>query len=218
MTKKFLLIFFMIILLLFSFSINTYASTEYSVYSEDNNGWYIQFSDEMKKDLELPNKEVPLYLNSENIYFILFKNSSDIYYMIISQQPIVGAYNNSDNPYYSIRPNNYTAFTGIYKCSSIDSEWELYKNNAFSYSYYITNNLLFCSDDVVSSQNSSESLISKTIYTPKPSLTRIVRDIELTTTVTKEIVSILPVTLTVVISLIAIRKGISFIQENLRNA
>jgi len=209
MYKKLLTTLFLIILLIFTFTISSYASTKYSFLRTDGN-YDLEISFKEQTHLDLPDFHAYLAFESPDIHFFLVKFSyeADITHnLYISQTPFIVSKKNSSSITFtntdgsSIRCYNYNAKSGYFSA-----------NHSSSTVYYSLSDEIIMSSDNITDGN---EVISYT-YSKSP-LVRTTRTFG-NMNVLSEVISILPVVLTVVIGILAIKKAYSFIKNKLRNA
>lgn len=214
MKGKILTTILLIIILISMLAVNSYASTDYSVYNKETNMYYLKLSFKKLIDLDIPDLKSSSEYSSSDIYFILFETErKGTYSLYISSSPfVVVSYDYYKQPF--VNTVDRTSFVYI-KYNSSTSSWENETNTTTKFSMANNYKYLIFSDDIVD-ESTGEVVYTKTnFYSP---LVKTVRSINAMNTVTSEIVSILPVTLTIVVGLIGIRKAIAFTRNKLRNA
>lgn len=214
MQKKLLFTFLVIILLFFIFSISSYANTDYSVYNKEINTYHLKLSLKKLLNLDIPDITTTAGFSSSDIYFMFLETEkAGNYNLYISSSPfVIVKYDYYGQPQIkTLNRSNYI----ILRYKSSESKW----GNEESFDSYITmaNNYkyLIFSDDILDGSTSKVIYNKTNFYSP---LVETVRSIKTMNSVTDEIISILPVTLTLIVGLIGIRKAVSFTRKKLRNA
>ena len=208
MKRKLLLTFILIVTLCFSFTITSFASSDYS--EKLNNGMYIDINFNKQTHLKLPfndfNSKYSLNFNDSDVYFLLYYDSQNGYYMIVCDDPIYIS-NIKDNLITIKTDTSYTLF------QFRDNYWYRFMQS-FTSTELTTefHDVLMCSDNL---SYNGEIIINK--YTKSP-LARTFQKIDTSNTVMKEILLLLPVVLVVIVGFIGIRKGIKFIKRKTQNA
>lgn len=209
MKKKIFITFSLILIFLYILSSSIFASSS---------GFKYTFED---RELNIPDVSVSQSLDFKPNYF-LFMYLSPYYYFFASENP--GFYDVIRDDYNNIR--HYIVFEGKTACFQMnkvkgDTSW------TYSKTYDPSMRLVLCmgtdlwkSGFKYSNYNITyNGELIHSAYIPKYSkFVTNIRSIDVFDTVMKDIISVLPVTLTIVVSLVGIRKAINFIQKKLRSA
>lgn len=197
MYKKILTISLLIIILISIFSVNCYAST----FNLEFN-----FSD---KGYDLPDINVDLPVEFK--YFILIKSSSFGHLFYAAEEPPVFSFFRSSDSSYKFYVESGLVAEFILKDNATEWDFNGYGNVPYTSGLHYKVNYLYSNSDI----KYNDKLIVEGYGTP---LVRSVRSIKTLDSVLNETISILPITLSVVVGLVAIRKGISFITKKIRNS
>ena len=212
MQKKFSFTFLVIVLLFFIFSISSYANTDYSVYNKDNNTYHLKLSFKKLLNLDIPEIENHVEYSSSDIYFMLIQTSTGYTFYSSSSPFVFKKYDFYNNPQVYTKdstPYNYIIY------SNKTSSWGEFSSSNIFIGMYKKEPLLINSDDITNEEGTQIFYEHTSFYSP---LVKTVRSIKTMNSVTYEIISILPVILTLVVGLIGVRKAISFIRKKIRNA
>lgn len=209
MRKKFLLTFLLILILVFTCTVNSYATSEFTFTFKDKKIYY------NNEKLDFPDISYS-NMKSEPKYFTLYKNGDNYLFF------------GSDSPCYlsDYKTQWYTNEQAQFNCdegkvvefilSKGSSSWKYNTTETCPYiksgNNYHSRYLLYCNYDLKYKDN-----IIVDAYGTTP-LLKTMRSVKTMPAVTNEIVSVLPITLTVLVGMISIRKGISFIFRKLRIA
>ena len=200
MYKKILTISLLIIILMSIFSVNCYAST-------------IDFEFTFKdKGLNFPDISYSGKYNPQ--YFILFEDISYNRYWFYATESPMYISELYDSKYKLMLKNGY-GYEFILDYQSGKTSFAVNKAiyfSTFSGNYVYPNRILYSSYDIY---YNDELVVEAYGTTP---LLKSVRSVKTLDSVLNETISILPITLTVVVGLVAIRKGISFTTKKIRNA
>lgn len=213
MQKKFLLIFILVIMLVFSFSISAYASTDYSVKEENYYKLRINFKE--KTNLDFPNFESTQNFSSSELYFVIVNyTGSNLYRIAISESPFYATSRTSSSILLKTEDNTpiYAYdLSGSYKEDG--SVWNYMGSPMSMIAFSETlSPIIISSDDLY--YEGKELLYEKYIKSPIVKTLSSVEEMN----VMSEVINVLPVVLIVFITLIGIRKAISFSRKKLRNA
>lgn len=220
MSKKVLFILLLIIILIFMSSVSSYAA--YYPFEFSFTDKKIDYPHEIT-DINYEYSTVDL---STYPYYTLLYSDNKSYWLYVSESmPYVYSYKGT---WYTI--NEFTIPEG--KCSvflyswsnlaDIEKGWQL--NNTLNKSdmpYKVTGyNPLYTSQWVYSNYDIKNNgvVFHEAYKSPDSPLVQSIKAVNTMKSVTEEIVSILPVVLVIMVSLIAIRKGINFIKTKAQNA
>lgn len=198
MCKKILTISLLIIILMSIFSVNCYAST-------------IDFKFVFKDyGLDFPDISIVLPSGDFKYFTLLDKGDSSHIFYISESLPVFSTYRSSNNTY---KLSIDTGLIGEFILNKDTTSWTFNRwyTSSFISSYYNPSVFLYSNYDI----KYKDEVIVEAHGTP---LVRSVRSVKTLDSVLNETISILPITLTVVVGLVAIRKGISFTTKKIRNA
>lgn len=211
MQKKILISLFLIIMIIFMFTVNSYASTDYSVLQSDGT-YRLSFSFKEKTNFDYPDINIKKTFDSPEIYFIL---TDYPYGNVLSAAFYVSSipFRISDN---GISLNFYATGGSLYTYYILkDGVWKNCGENKGSISFGGSDSnsqrIIMSSDDIKLGDEIYVYAYSKSLMVTK---LRTINNYN----VMSEVTSILSVILTVVIGIIGIRKGINFIKIKARNA
>lgn len=199
MYKKILTIILLIIILMSIFSVNCYASTDFKFTFKD-------------KGLDLPDINIS-NLEFEPRYFLLLRNgSTDNLYFHLTEYPFDITQITDKGSYI------FSCQQGLFYLLVLNSgstSWE-FKSSGSTPVRFSTEkeNALYSNHDIYY----NDELIKESDENPETPLFKSVKSVKTLDSVLNETISILPITLTVVVGLVAIRKGISFTTKKIRNA
>lgn len=202
MQKKILFTFLLAVIIICIFTIDSYASYTYDFTFKD-------------KEIDLPDVQVISERNISADYSLLFYDKSkQRYWFLVSDKPFTytNAINNNTYFYMDINEGYYIEY--IYSVK--DKKWSRNQYGTAPFSkvglLWAPENALYSNYDVYFND---EILIPAYVGSP---LVKSINQITTMDTVTSEIISILPVTLTITVGLIGIRKAIAFIKNKIRKA
>lgn len=202
MQKKILFTFLLALTIICIFTIDSYASYTYDFTFKD-------------KEIDLPDVQVISERNISADYVLLFYNKSNKkYWLWVSDKPFTYTNSINNNSYFYIGINEGYYIEYLY--SEKDSKWTRNRYGTAPYStagtHWAPGNSVYSNYDVY---YNDEILIPAYVGSP---LVKSINHITTMDTVTNEIISILPVTLTITVGLIGIRKAIAFIKNKIRKA
>lgn len=209
MQKKFLFTISLILILVSIFTINSYASSEFSFSFKDKK---IYYNDEKLDFPDISSSQVKI----EPKYFTLYKNG-DNYWFFISEYPFY--LSDYKTQWYTNQQGQFNCDEGQvveFVLNKGSTSWRY--NRTSTCPYVSTGNnwhsryALYCNYDL---KYKDEIVVYAYGTTP---LLKTMRSIKTMNTVTSEIVSILPITLTVLVVFIGVRKAVAFTRNKLRNA
>lgn len=209
MTKKLFIIIFLIFFILFSLTLSSYASDEYSLILESNGKYYAFFPFNEYMGLDIPDMTVKYAVYySPDIYFVL-RETSYGYDFHSSSSPFY--YDSASNSLKTVSSNtNVETVTFSYSKKT----WSA--NGSTKRDISLNDGTILLSSDDITNKDGSELFFKK--FVKLSPLVRTVSNIELNQSVTKEIILLLPIVLTVIITYISMRKAISFTKNKIRNA
>ncbi len=208
MNKKIFITFSLILIFLYILSSSSFASSPTLTYTFEDKSLGLP---DISTSQPMPNNFDPKY------YFVYFANNN--YWLFVSECPCY-LYSEKGKWNYVYKCNFQEGRIVNFILDKGSTSWRYNQSQDCPYSF---------TNSVFNPSNHSTSLIyanydikynDKVVfqaYCPSE-LVRTVKSMDTLNTVMKDVVSVLPVTLTILVGLICIRKAISFIQKKLRSA
>lgn len=148
------------------FCIKSYASTDYSVYSEETGNYTIKLSDTIVEELGLPFSEIPFYSANQDIYFFIYITGTGHYRIFIDSVNFVETDSDDegfDGSSYNFKlSNNNKPYSCFYNTStSTMGAVSIYKDSTYIVGL---DSIVFSSDDICNN-SSGNVIVPKTVIT-----------------------------------------------------